>query len=105
MLGKFTGEDKADGCLDFAGRDGRLLVVGRKLGGLGSCCKGPVSSGVNYRPRQNHNTPMRSKMSLTKEFRMSMALLEIPVLRDGAAFRTRREGQQIKAQLTQGEPA
>jgi len=35
VLGKLAGEDEADGCLDLAGRDGRLLVVGSKLGGLG----------------------------------------------------------------------
>lgn len=36
VLGKLTGEDKADRGLDLAGRDGGLLVVGGKLGGL-SC--------------------------------------------------------------------
>jgi len=36
VLGKLTGEDEADGGLDLAGRDGGLLVVGGKLGGL-SC--------------------------------------------------------------------
>lgn len=35
MLGKLTRQDESDGCLDFAGRDGRLLVVCGKLGGLG----------------------------------------------------------------------
>ena len=35
VLGKLTGEDEADGGLDLAGRDGGLLVVGGKLGGLG----------------------------------------------------------------------
>lgn len=36
VLGKLTGEDEADGGLDLAGRDGGLLVVCGKLGGL-SC--------------------------------------------------------------------
>ena len=36
VLGKLTGEDEADRGLDLAGRDGGLLVVGGKLGGL-SC--------------------------------------------------------------------
>ena len=36
MLGKLTGKDEADGGLDLAGRDGGLLVVSGKLGGL-SC--------------------------------------------------------------------
>lgn len=35
MLGEFTGENEANGCLDLPGRDGGLLVVGGKLGGLG----------------------------------------------------------------------
>lgn len=36
MLGKLTGEDEADRGLDLSGRDGRLLVVGGKLGSLRS---------------------------------------------------------------------
>jgi len=36
VLGKFTGEDQANGSLNLARRDGRLLVVGSQLGGLGS---------------------------------------------------------------------
>ena len=36
VLGKFTGEDETDRGLDLSGRDGRLLVVGSELGGLGS---------------------------------------------------------------------
>lgn len=35
MLGEFTGEDKTDRGLDLTRRDGRLLVVGSKLGGFG----------------------------------------------------------------------
>lgn len=35
VLGQLTGEDEADGSLDLSGRDGGLLVVGSKLGGLG----------------------------------------------------------------------
>jgi hypothetical protein len=35
MLGELTGKDEADGGLNLAGRDGRLLVVSRKLGRLG----------------------------------------------------------------------
>lgn len=34
MLGKFTWEDETDRGLDLARRNGRLLVVGSKLGGL-----------------------------------------------------------------------
>jgi hypothetical protein len=34
VLGQLTGEDEADGGLDLSGRDGGLLVVGSKLGGL-----------------------------------------------------------------------
>jgi hypothetical protein len=36
VLGELTGQDETDGCLDLAGRDGGLLVVGSELGGLGS---------------------------------------------------------------------
>lgn len=35
MLGQLTGKDEADGGLDLSGRDGGLLVVSGKLGGLG----------------------------------------------------------------------
>lgn len=35
VLGQLTGEDEADRSLDLSGRDGRLLVVGSELGGLG----------------------------------------------------------------------
>ena len=34
MLGQLTGEDESDGGLDLSGGDGRLLVVGGKLGSL-----------------------------------------------------------------------
>ena len=36
MLGKLTRQDEADRGLDFAGRNGRLFRIGRKLRGLGS---------------------------------------------------------------------
>ena len=35
MLGKLTREDETNRGLDLSGRDGGLLVVGGKLGGLG----------------------------------------------------------------------
>ena len=35
MLGKFTGEEQPDGCLDFPGGDGGPLVVVGKTGGFG----------------------------------------------------------------------
>lgn len=35
MLGKLSGKDEADGSLDLTRADGRLLVVGGELGGLG----------------------------------------------------------------------
>ena len=34
MLGDFTGEEKTDCGLNFAGRDGALFVVGSESGGL-----------------------------------------------------------------------
>ena len=36
VLGKLSGEDETDGSLDFARRDGRLLVVVSQTRGLGS---------------------------------------------------------------------
>lgn len=36
VLGKFAGEDEADGGLNLSGGDGGLLVVCGELGGLGS---------------------------------------------------------------------
>jgi hypothetical protein len=36
VLGQLAREDEADGCLDLARGDGRLLVVGGELGSLGS---------------------------------------------------------------------
>lgn len=35
MLGQLTRKDETDRSLDLSGRDGGLLVVGGKLGGLG----------------------------------------------------------------------
>jgi len=35
VLGQLTRQDESDGGLNFSGRDGGLLVVGSKLGGLG----------------------------------------------------------------------
>ena len=35
MLGKFTGEEKTDCCLDFSTGDGGLLVVVGQFGGFG----------------------------------------------------------------------
>lgn len=34
VLGQFTRKDETDGGLNLAGRDGRFLVIGGKLGGL-----------------------------------------------------------------------
>lgn len=49
VLGKLAGKDEADRGLDLAGRDGGLLVVGSKLGSLGSdtledICYGEIKS-------------------------------------------------------------
>lgn len=50
MLGKLTREDEADGGLNLARRDGGLLVVGGKLGGLGSdALENVVDKGVQDR--------------------------------------------------------
>ena len=48
MLGKFTGEHEADSGLDFAARQGGLLVVGRKLASLRSdAFKDIVDEGIH----------------------------------------------------------
>ena len=50
MLGKLTREDEADGGLNLARRDGGLLVVGGKLGGLGGdALENVVDKGVQDR--------------------------------------------------------
>lgn len=77
MLGQFTRKDESDGGLDLSGRDGGLLVVGSKLGSLsGNTLEdvwfGMLESGCDG-PGLTWNIP------LTKEFRMDMARLEIPV--------------------------
>lgn len=76
-------EDETDGSLDFARRDGRLLVVRSKLGSLTSCLVTTTSvssqSTSEKGKEENENEPILSKMSLTNEFKMSMALFEIPV--------------------------
>ena len=75
VLGEFTRQDEADRGLDLARRDGRLLRVRSKL--CGRVRKGPLGNiGVNV---LDASVAIRSKMSLTKEFRMAIALLEIPV--------------------------
>jgi len=82
VLGQLTGQDEADGGLDLSRRDGGLLVVGSKLGSLSGDSLKDVCTGGGYQymarkmraPRgENGSSP------LTKEFRMDMARLEIPV--------------------------
>ncbi len=74
MLGKFTREDETNARLDFAGRNGGLLGVSSELWKLGE---------EMLLPKMGHvldaSVATRSKMSLTNELRMAMALLEIPV--------------------------
>ena len=48
MLGKFTGEDQANGSLNLAGRDGGLLVVCSELGGLSSDTLEDIYSNQNW---------------------------------------------------------
>jgi len=59
VFGQFTGHKQPDGGLDLARADSRFLVV--------------------VRARREASVAMRSKMSLTNEFMMPTALLEIPV--------------------------
>lgn len=53
MLSKFTRKNKSDGGLDLARADGRLLVVGSKLGSLGSHTLKDV---VDERVQDGHGT-------------------------------------------------
>jgi len=47
MFGQFTREDQPNGCLDFAGGDGRFFVVGGEFGGFsGDTFKDIVDEGV-----------------------------------------------------------
>ena len=47
VLGELTGEEEADGGLDLAGGEGRLLVVADELGGLtGDLLEDVVDEGV-----------------------------------------------------------
>lgn len=76
VFGKFTREDKTDRGLDFTGGDGRLLRVGSELW-LQSMSLDQVISKKEY--WLEASVAIRSKISLTKELRMAIALLEIPV--------------------------
>lgn len=78
MLGKLTGEDEADGSLNLSGRDGGLLVVRGQLGGLGSDALEDVYV-IRVRTCEMGSMKMGQDIPLTKEFRMDMARLEIPV--------------------------
>jgi hypothetical protein len=76
VLGKFTGEDQANGRLDFTGRDRGLLVIGSELRGLGS------DTLKNVCPKRiNTKSEVKTEdcIPLTKEFKIDMARLEIPV--------------------------
>lgn len=53
MLGQLTGQNKPHGCLDFARRDGGLLVVCGKLGRLGGDALEDV---VDERVEDRHGT-------------------------------------------------
>lgn len=53
MLGQFTGQDQTDRGLNFARGDGRLLVVGSKLRGLGG---DPLEDIVDKRVQNRHGT-------------------------------------------------
>ena len=77
MLGKFTGEDQADRGLDLARGDGGLLVVGGELGGLSCDALEDVWVDCQYWTRLLD--AIEICLPLTKELRMDMARLEIPV--------------------------
>ena len=77
MLGQLTRQDEADRGLDLTRGDGGLLVVGGKLGGLSGNALEDVwmaqLDAIHVETRRENDSP------LTKEFRMDMARLEIPV--------------------------
>jgi hypothetical protein len=76
VLGQLTGEDESDGGLDLSGRDSRLLVVGSKLGSL----SGNALEDVWFEVRMIvFRDGRRRDLPFTKELRMDMARLEIPV--------------------------
>jgi hypothetical protein len=101
VLGQLTGQDEADRGLDLSGRDGGLLVVGSKLGSLSGDALEDVWNGkpklvlVTIGERECARQCLILDLPLTKEFRMDMARLEIPVS-GWTCLRTREEKSQIK---------
>jgi hypothetical protein len=85
VLGQLTREDEADGGLDFTGGDSGLLVVGSKLAGLGGntlediCWEGRDKGQTRRAMTRVRRVGLDDCLPLTKEFRMDMARLEIPV--------------------------
>lgn len=78
MLGKLTGQDEAHGGLDLARGDRGLLGVGGEL------CRTKDASESDEEEWAEVNAldasvAMRSKISFTNEFKMAIALFEIPV--------------------------
>ena len=60
MLGKFTRKEETNSGLDLTGREGGLLVVSGKLGGLkGDTVKDVVDEGVEDRDTSLGNTSLR----------------------------------------------
>lgn len=75
MFSQLARQDESDRCLDLSRGDGGFLVVGGQFGSF--CCDALKDVCQNHqlwmRRGQDHDIP------LTKEFKMDMARLEIPV--------------------------
>ena len=78
VLGEFTGQNQSDGCLDLSGADGGFLVVGGELGSLSGDAFKDIWLRIS-RQVPNAIQEEKERLPLTKEFRMDMARLEIPV--------------------------
>jgi hypothetical protein len=76
MLRQFTRKNETDCSLDLARRDGRLLGV---CGEFLMEYKLNVAYISNERDSLDASVAIRSKISLTNEFKIAIALLEIPV--------------------------
>lgn len=78
MLRKLTGKNQTHRRLDFARRDGGFFGVGGEL-----CVTQYIDkTRINQRQKRHildASVAIRSKISFTNEFKMAMALFEIPV--------------------------
>ena len=76
MLRQFTRENETDSCLDLARRDGRFLRVCSEFLSRSQLDKEVIT---NAHDSLEASVAIRSKISLTNEFKIAIALFEIPV--------------------------